>query len=207
MNELLVTISILALPVLLAVTMHEVAHGWVADKLGDDTARKAGRLTLNPLKHLDIVGTLVFFITRMVGWAKPVPVNPMNFRRPRQDMVWVAAAGPVANLCLAVLFALIFRLLAAMVNLVPLFFLHPFILIAQAGVIINVGLAVFNALPIPPLDGSSIAAGLLPLDLALRYERLKPYGFIILLILIFTGVVGKIVFPIIRFLAQFLLGV
>lgn len=207
MNDLFITISILALPVLLAVTMHEVAHGWVADKLGDDTARQAGRLTLNPIKHLDIVGTLVFFITRMVGWAKPVPVNPMNFRRPRQDMMWVAAAGPAANLCLAVLFALLFRLLAAMVNLVPLFFLQPFILIAQAGVIINVGLAVFNALPIPPLDGSSIAAGLLPLDMALRYERLKPYGFIILLILIFTGVVDKIVFPIIRFLAQFLLGV
>lgn len=207
MNELLTTISILALPVLLAVTIHEVAHGWVADKLGDDTARQAGRLTLNPLKHLDIVGTLVFFITRMVGWAKPVPVNPMNFRHPRQDMVWVAAAGPAANLCLAVLFALVFRLLAAMVNLVPLFFLQPFILIAQTGVIINVGLAVFNALPIPPLDGSGIAAGLLPLDMALRYERLKPYGFVILLILIFTGVVDKIVFPIIRFLARFLLGV
>jgi len=206
-NDLFITISILALPVLLAVTMHEVAHGWVADKLGDDTARQAGRLTLNPIKHLDIVGTLVFFITRMVGWAKPVSVYPMNFRRPRQDMIWVAAAGPAANLCLAVLFALLFRLLAAMVNLVPLFFLQPFILIAQAGVIINVGLAVFNALPIPPLDGSSIAAGLLPLDMALRYERLKPYGFIILLILIFTGVVDKIVFPIIRFLAQFLLGV
>ncbi|MDY6851717.1 MAG: site-2 protease family protein, partial [Thermodesulfobacteriota bacterium] len=141
MNELLATISILALPVLLAVTMHEVAHGWVADKLGDDTARQAGRLTLNPLKHLDLIGTLVFFITRMVGWAKPVPINPMNFRYPRQDMIWVAAAGPAANLCLAVLFALLFRLLASMVNLLPMFFLQPLAHIAQAGVIINVGLA------------------------------------------------------------------
>jgi len=206
MNDFLTTISILAVPVLLAVTVHEFAHGWAAFKLGDPTARLAGRLTLNPIKHLDLVGTLVFFITRMVGWAKPVPVNPLNFRRPREDMLWVAAAGPAANLVLAGIFALLFRILSAQAEWLPFFFLKPAVLIAHAGVMINIGLAVFNLLPIPPLDGSSIAAGLLPLDLALQYERIKPFGFVILLLLIFTGVVGKIIFPIIRFLARFLLG-
>ncbi len=207
MSEYIATFAILVVPVLLAVTLHEVAHGWAAYKCGDPTAKMAGRLTLNPLKHLDLVGTLVFFITRMVGWAKPVPVNPHNFRRPRQDMVWVAAAGPLANILLAAAFAVLFRLLAAGVDVIPFALLKPLILTAQYGVIINIGLAVFNVLPIPPLDGSNILAGLLPLELAVKYERLTPYGFVILLILIFTNLVDKIIFPIINFLSQLFLGV
>lgn len=206
MNQYILTIAVLVVPVLLAVTIHEVAHGWVAYKFGDPTAKLAGRLTLNPLRHLDLVGTLVFFLTRMVGWAKPVPVNPRNFRRPRQAMIWVAAAGPAANLLVAVGFSVVYRLLLAGSGVIPMFLFQPLVLIAYYGVFINVGLAVFNALPVPPLDGSSIAAGLLPLDLAIRYERLKPYGFVVLLILIFTGAVDKIIVPIIRFLAQLLLG-
>ena len=118
MEDTIIRISILAVPILLAVTVHEVAHGWAASKLGDDTARLAGRLTLNPIKHLDLVGTLVFLVTQMVGWAKPVPVNPYNFRNPRQDMLWVSAAGPGANLILAGLFAVIFRGISG--NVIPL---------------------------------------------------------------------------------------
>ncbi|MBU2549648.1 MAG: site-2 protease family protein [Proteobacteria bacterium] len=205
MTEYLVTFFIYVVPVLLAVTIHEVAHGWVAEKFGDPTARQAGRITLNPIKHLDLVGTLVFFITRMVGWAKPVPVNPSYFRNPRQDMLWVSAAGPAANLALAVLFSVLLRLIIAGQYVLPMFILEPLFLIARAGVIINLGLAVFNLLPVHPLDGSGIAAGLLPPDLARSYDRLAPYGFIILLVLIFTRAANIMIFPVIRFLAGLLL--
>lgn len=207
MNEQITIAAILAVPVLLAVTFHEVAHGWAAYKLGDDTAKRAGRLTLNPIKHLDLVGTLVFFITKMVGWAKPVPVNPMNFKNPRQDMIWVSAAGPAANLVLAAVISILFRLLMTWQAAVPEFFIKPLLMITYYGVIINVGLAVFNLLPIPPLDGSGILAGLLPPQAAMSYERIRPFGFVILLVLIFTNVVDKIIFPIISFLSSFLLGV
>lgn len=206
MNETILTISILAVPVLLAVTIHEVAHGWVADKLGDNTARLAGRLTLNPIKHLDPIGTLVFFMTRMVGWAKPVPINPYNLRNPRKDMVWIAAAGPTANILTATLFALLFHLLAALSAVLPNLFLIPLALTARYGVYINLGLAFFNILPIPPLDGGNIAMGLLPENLAREYERIAPYGFIILLVLIFTNIVAKIIFPVIEFTAGLLLS-
>jgi Zn-dependent protease len=206
MNEFLLSISLLAVPVLLAVTVHEVAHGWVAYRLGDPTAKLAGRLTLNPLKHLDPVGTLAFIITRMVGWAKPVPINPANLRRPRQDMVWVAAAGPAANVLLAVGFALLYHLAGRLLaGVAPEAIVVPLLLIAQTGVYVNVGLAIFNILPVPPLDGGNIALGLLPRDLAIRYDRLRPYGFLLLLVLIFTGAVAKVVFPVIHVLAALLL--
>ena len=206
MNQFFLTLSILAVPVLLAVTIHEFAHGWAAYKFGDDTAKRAGRLTLNPIKHLDLVGTLVFVVTQMIGWAKPVPVNPRNFRNPKRDMLWVSAAGPAANLALAVVFAILHRAIIYHVLPLPAFIFEPLALITKYGVLINVGLAVFNLLPIPPLDGSGIAAGLLPPHLAWRYEQLTPYGFIILLVLIFTRVVNYIIFPIIIFIVRLLIG-
>jgi len=212
MNSVLSWLSqalLLAVPVLLAVTVHELAHGYAAFRRGDPTAKLAGRLTFNPLKHLDLVGTLVFFVTRMIGWAKPVPINPRNFRRPRQDMIWVSLAGPAANLGLAILFALLYRFLGSLSfgpgqgQLVS--FLGVIYILAYLGVVINIGLAVFNLLPIPPLDGSHVLEGLLPPHLALSYERLRPYGFLILLGLILLGLVDKIIYPIIYFIRSILL--
>jgi Zn-dependent protease len=205
MEEYLIVISLLAVPVLLAVTVHEVAHGWVADKLGDNTARLAGRLTLNPLKHLDPVGTLVFLVTRMVGWAKPVPVNPYNLRHPQRDMVWVAAAGPAANIILASAFALLYHVFNNWQGLSFNSITTPVAAMARLGVYINLGLATFNILPIPPLDGSNILMGILPRNLAIQYERITPYGFIILLVLIFTNFVSTVLFPIINGMADLLL--
>lgn len=205
MEDYLLILSLLAVPILLAVTVHEVAHGWVADKLGDPTARLAGRLTLNPFKHLDPVGTLVFVVTRMVGWAKPVPVNPYNLKNPQRDMIWVAAAGPAANILLASGFALIYHIFNSLLDFSFEFVTTPVVAMAQMGVYINLGLATFNILPIPPLDGSNILMGILPRELAIQYERITPYGFIILLILIFTDLVSTVLFPIINTMANLLL--
>jgi len=205
MEEYLIVISLLAVPILLAVTVHEVAHGWVADKLGDHTARLAGRLTLNPLKHLDPVGTLVFLVTRMVGWAKPVPVNPYNLRHPQRDMIWVAAAGPAANIILASAFALLYHAFNNWHGMAFNPIVTPVAAMAKIGVYINLGLATFNILPIPPLDGSNILMGILPRNLAIQYERITPYGFIILLVLIFTNFVSTVLFPIINGMADLLL--
>jgi len=203
MSTWLIRALLLAGPVLLAVTFHELAHGYVANRLGDPTARMAGRLTLNPIKHLDLVGTLVFFITQMIGWAKPVPINPRNFRRPRQDMIWVSLAGPVANLLLALIFAQIFKLLlplAASPSWIPLLRLLAFV------VSINIGLAIFNLIPIPPLDGSHVLAGILPRQLAISYAGIGRYGFLILLLLIFMRVIDRVIYPIITALRGLMLG-
>ncbi|MBW1708874.1 MAG: site-2 protease family protein [Deltaproteobacteria bacterium] len=206
MHDMILRIALLALPVLIAVTVHEVAHGWIAFKLGDNTAQQAGRLTLNPIKHLDLFGTLVFIITQMVGWAKPVPVNPYNLKNPRKDMIWVAAAGPAANILMAVGFSLLYHLTSRMAGSYPSdMIIVPVLLISRVGVIINVGLATFNLLPVPPLDGSNIAMGLLPRDMARIYQSITPYGFLILLVLIFSGLVDKVIFPIISFMTNLLL--
>lgn len=209
MESIIQQIAILTVPILLAVTLHEVAHGWVADKLGDPTARMLGRLTLNPLKHLDPIGTIVFFVTRMIGWAKPVPVNPMKFKDPIRGMMWVALAGPATNLMLAAVSALVFRILL-MTGLLydpSLSFLtKPLALMIEASVIINVGLAIFNIIPIPPLDGGRILAGLLPPQQAEVYSRLEPYGFLILLFLIFTDLIHTILAPIVTSTVALLLG-
>lgn len=204
-HHMIQEITILTPPFLLALTLHEVAHGWVADRLGDPTARMLGRLTLNPLKHLDPLGVLCFFIMK-IGWAKPVPVNAANLRRPRQDMLWVALAGPLVNLTLAVASSVVLKILLMTIHFIPAFFAQPLIEMVLASVWINILLAVFNILPIPPLDGSKILMGLLPPSLAAAYGRLERYGFLILLLLFYIGLIPRIISPITSFAQRLLLG-
>lgn len=208
MESYIAQIAIMAIPILMAVTFHEVAHGMVAYRLGDPTAKNAGRLTLNPLAHLDVVGTLVFIITRMIGWAKPVPVNPLYFKNPRKGMLWVALAGPATNMVLAVLSAIVLRWLFNIHLPADSQFgnvLKPLTLMAERSVILNVGLAVFNVIPIPPLDGGRIMVGILPEKQAISYAGLESYGFLLLLLLIFSGMVDYVVFPIILAIVRLLL--
>ncbi|MFP4428549.1 MAG: site-2 protease family protein [Desulfovermiculus sp.] len=201
-------LAILAVPVLMAITFHEVAHGYVAYLLGDPTAKSAGRLTLNPLKHLDPIGTLALFLVK-VGWAKPVPINPRYFHNPRQGLIWVSLAGPVTNFILAVVFALAFHALVAIYGSMPqgrsMGAIEPLAYMCQAGVLVNLGLGLFNLLPIPPLDGSNILAGLLPPHLAQTYMQSSKYGFIILIVLFLSGAVHKVIVPILYTMASWLL--
>jgi len=210
-HEIIQQIAIMAVPVLMAVTFHEVAHGYVADFFGDHTARDAGRLTLNPLKHLDLFGTAVFFITRIIGWAKPVPINPNNLANPRQNMLWIAAAGPAANMLLAVISAIIYHLL----TFVPMLFMGPLIvskvilpltMMVKISVIINLGLGFFNLIPIPPLDGGKILSNLLPPRPSMIMARIEPYGFIILLLLVFSNAINLFIIPLISFFSQIMIG-
>lgn len=196
----------MAVPLLLGITCHEVAHGYVAYRFGDPTAKNAGRLTLNPLKHLDPLGTLVLVLTRMIGWAKPVPINPAYFQNPRQGIFWVSLAGPLANFGLAAGFYLIFNILniiqPAMAKGYADSLITPAILISFYGIIINIILGIFNLFPIPPLDGSKMLATLLPGRLAGQYMRIEKYGFIILILLILTGTLSKIFSQVINFVYQ-----
>ncbi|GBE36096.1 peptidase family M50 [bacterium BMS3Bbin07] len=206
--EIIRQVILMAVPILLAVTFHELAHGYVAYRLGDHTAKDAGRLTLNPLKHLDPLGTLVFLVTRMIGWAKPVPVNPYNLRDPKRDMMWVSIAGPAANMALAVVSAILYKLMLMLPVTEPLLIrkiLLPVAMMLQMSVVLNIGLAVFNLIPIPPLDGSKILMGLLPVRQAIAYSRIEPYGFFILLALIFFRITDYVIFPIIIFLRNLLI--
>ena len=201
MNQIISQIALLVVPVLFSITVHEVCHGYAAYFFGDPTAKMAGRLTFNPIKHIDPIGMLVLFVTRMIGWAKPVPVDPRYFKKPRQDMVWVSLAGPASNLVLAALTALVLKLVGPVLASTVL---YPLVIMLQMMVMINIGLAVFNLIPIHPLDGSHIMEGLLPARLAYSYSKLQPYGFIILLLLIFTRVVDFVIFPIIHGIAYVL---
>ncbi|MBD9361147.1 site-2 protease family protein [Methylomonas sp. BW4-1] len=180
------------LPVIFAITGHEVAHGWVAKKLGDNTAADQGRLTLNPLKHIDVLGTLIIpglllltFTGFVFGWAKPVPVDPRAFKKPRQAMAIVAVAGPLSNLLMAMAWALLARI-GVMLEIEYISF--PLIYSGVAGISINLVLALINLLPIPPLDGSRILSGVLSDYWAWQYNRLERFGFIFLLILLATDV-------------------
>lgn len=203
-NTLIQQLAIQLPPLLFALTVHELAHGWVAFRLGDPTAKMAGRLTMNPLKHLDPLGVLAFVIMK-IGWAKPVPVDPRYFRNPQKDMLLVALAGPGANVLLALASALLARVLVS-VPVLPLFVLQPLVGMLVASVWINIMLAVFNIIPIPPLDGSKVLMGVLPPEAARSFARIEPFGFFILLALVYTGVIGAIILPIIRFADNLLLG-
>ncbi len=195
---LLQRIVVWILPVIFAITVHEVAHGWVAKRYGDNTASLLGRLTLNPIKHIDLLGTIIIPGLLLIsgtgfifGWAKPVPVDPRNFKNPRQDMAIVALAGPISNLLMAVGWALIARLgvtIGAQTEAISL----PLIYTGVAGISINLVLAMLNLLPIPPLDGSRILSGILPNYWAWQYNRLERFGFIILLVLLYTRVLNLI---------------
>jgi Zn-dependent protease len=208
-TRFILNLSVRLPAILAALTFHEYAHGWVANKLGDSTARLAGRLTFNPLAHLDPIGTLALIFSP-VGWAKPVPVNFNNLRHPRRDMVWVAAAGPGANLVLAAVSAWSLRLFEGGGAIVESSWLAglatPIYLMLQVSVVINVALAIFNLLPLPPLDGGRIVSGLLPPRQAASYGRLERYGFVILLVLIFSGAVDRLIWPPIALVAGLLLG-
>ncbi len=202
-------IAVYALPIILAITVHEAAHGYAAKYFGDLTAEKLGRITLNPLKHIDLVGTIILpALTVMLGgilfgWAKPVPVNFGNLRNPKKDMLWVAAAGPASNLVMAILWALILNYSKIAPDSAAYFLSQ----MSWAGIMINLVLMVLNLLPLPPLDGGRIAVSLLPHDLAVQFSKLEQYGFIILVVLLFTGILGKIISPIIGFFAQLILSI
>jgi Zn-dependent protease len=196
--------ALMAVVLLFSVVVHEVAHGYVALKNGDPTAKMLGRLTLNPVPHIDPVGTILLPLLLLLshagilfGWAKPVPVNPLNYRNYRWGEITVSAAGALSNLALAVLFALLLRLELGGLGLMKL---------AYFGVTINIFLALFNLIPIPPLDGSHIVAILLPRDLARLYAYLEPVGFVLILILFYTGIISAFIMPLYRAIAVLLIG-
>ena len=205
-NHIISQIALLMVPVLLSITVHEVCHGYAAFLFGDPTAKDAGRLTLNPIKHIDPVGLLVLFITGIagmaIGWAKPVPVDPRYFKKPRTNMMWVSLAGPLSNIALAVVTAFVFKQFGGLLSQT---IFYPLAIMAQYMIMINVGLAIFNLIPIHPLDGSHIMEGLLPLKAAYAYSKLQPYGFMILLVLIFTHIVDIVIFPIISVILNILM--
>lgn len=191
----------IVLPLIFAVTLHEAAHGWVADKLGDSTARRLGRITLNPIRHIDWFGTILLpmlmmaFTGFLFGWAKPVPVNMAHLRNSRRDMVWVALAGPGANLLMAILWSL--ALLATEMPAMPEWMTMPLAAMAVAGVFINLILMALNLLPILPLDGGRVLAGILPQAIARLYARIEPFGFFIIVGLLVAGVLGQVLTPVI----------
>jgi len=205
-------IAVWAVPVVLAVVLHEVAHGWMADRLGDSTARWMGRLSLNPLRHVDPLGTVAIPLLLIVvgapfvfGYAKPVPVNFARLHHPKRDMVWVALAGPLANVLL--LFASTLLLWLAVHLPTGLIWLaQPLALMCQASILINLVLCLFNLLPLPPLDGGRVAVGLLPHAAARALARVEPYGFLIVVVLLVSGVFQHTLAPWIFALAEGLIG-
>jgi len=203
-NSIIYTIAVWAIPVLFAITFHEVAHGWTANLLGDKTAKMLGRLSLNPIKHIDPIGTIIVPVAMVVlqtgfvfGWAKPVPVNTRNLKSPRKDMAIVAAAGPISNLIMAVFWVLIIKLGSTLISDQAI--AQGVIDMGRAGIIINLILFIFNLFPIPPLDGSKVLAGFLPRPLANLMDKIEPYGLFIVLGLVYFGVLNTIMSPLLNF--------
>lgn len=211
MENFLFKLSIMLVPGMLAIVCHEVSHGYIAWRFGDPTARMLGRLTLNPFKHVDIVGTLMIFFVG-IGWAKPVPVTYENLRNPKRDMIWVAAAGPITNLLLASISALLLRIIVSLGNPAasgsPLaMLLEPIVLMLAFSVYINLLLAIFNMIPVPPLDGGRVLSGLLPYRQSLVLARIEPYGMLIIIVLVFfTNIFSSIISPFLSFGIHLLAG-
>lgn len=229
MESFFLKLSVMLVPGMFAIVCHEVSHGYVAWRFGDPTARMLGRLTLNPLKHIDLIGTLMIFFVG-IGWAKPVPVTFENLRNPKRDMIWVAAAGPITNICLALLSTAAMKLIGV---LSPQIFRHaermilallgyetgtialspldnmlvPITLMLSFSVYINLLLAVFNMIPVPPLDGGRVLVGLLPHRQALAWARIEPYGMMVIILLVFfTNIFSYVVSPFISMGVHLLAG-
>jgi len=225
-------ISISAIPILLAIMLHEIGHGWVANRLGDPTAKDAGRLTLNPISHIDIFGTIILPVLLLIttggkvvfGYAKPVPINPHNLRKPKKDMVWIAGAGPLTNFILAILSAILLRILSlidpGLLSIHSAFIhqlnlsksvIYPLALMCYTSIQINIVLGLFNLIPIPPADGGRIMVGILPPKQAEFYSKIEPFGMIILFVLIFfddqIGILSRIFYPMIIFLTRLLVRI
>ncbi len=208
MSEIIPVIAIWALPVLLAITLHEAAHGYAARHFGDPTAYVLGRITLNPIKHIDPVGTVLVpglivllgavsgAMIPLFGWAKPVPVNFGGLRNPKRDMLWVAAAGPGANLFLAIMWAVLLKLAVALPENA---YTLPLMKMADAGIQVNASLMLLNLLPIPPLDGGRMVVSLLPHKLSWKFAQIEPYGFFILLVLLYTKILDVVLWPLMAF--------
>ena len=199
-DQLIQTIALAGIPVLFAITLHEAAHGYVARHFGDMTAHQEGRISLNPLRHIDPIGTILVPLMTMLmggvlfGWAKPVPVNFAALRRPKQDMLWVAIAGPAANLVMALGWALLYKMAWSNPDN---YFAEPMMGMAEWGIKINIVLMVLNLLPLPPLDGGRVAVSLLPHRQAFQLARIEPYGMFILIFLAITPVLSLILSPLI----------
>jgi len=206
-DQLIQTISLAAIPVLFAITLHEAAHGYVARHFGDMTAYQQGRISLNPLRHIDPIGTILLpLLTLMLGgilfgWAKPVPVNFAALRHPKQDMLWVAIAGPASNLVMALGWALLYKM--AWLN-PDNYFAEPLMGMAEWGIKINIVLMVLNLLPLPPLDGGRVAVSMLPHRQAYQLAQIEPYGMFILIFLAITPVLGWILLPMVKLMYQLL---
>ena len=210
--SLIQKITIWAIPVIFAITLHEVAHGWVASFFGDQTARLSGRLTLNPLKHIDPVGTvlvplLLLTVSNFIfGWARPVPVDPRNLHHPRRDLAFVAAAGPISNVLMALCWAGIARLGLFLSIGENIWLGEPLRYMGNAGILINVILAVLNIIPLPPLDGGKILMSVVPRRMSWYLTRIEPYSFFILILLLITGVLSKIMFPLVALLNDLIMN-
>lgn len=209
--NIFVSILVWIIPILLAITSHEAAHAWVADLLGDHTAKRLGRLSFNPLRHIDLVGTVILPIAILIltnfqfvfGFAKPVPINSRNFSRPMRDEALVAAAGPLTNFLMAIAWTLFYKLIQMLVAVNSPFY-EIFTVLAQAGVLTNLLLSFINLIPIPPLDGSRILASTLPTKYAIKYLKIEPYGYIILIVLLLSGLLNQLFDIVFIWVAKFI---
>jgi Zn-dependent protease len=214
LEALILKIVISAVPIIFAITVHEASHGYAAKYFGDLTAERMGRISLNPFRHIDLVGTILLPALTLIvggilfGWAKPVPVNFNNLRNPKKDMLWVAAAGPASNLVMAIAWGILLGFVKRGIDAGDFpSAANMFIEMAYVGITINIVLMVLNLLPMPPLDGGRIAVSLLPHNLGMQLSRLEQYGFIILIALMFMGLLGKILSPFIEFFQQIILRI